>query len=288
MTLLAHTLAATASLVAPTEPVDVVGGVPTEPGEFESVVALHVDGELCTGTLVTPTIVLTAAHCIDGTADVSVEAGLMVDFLGSVPAVRTGVHPDYCRTCSSQDRDLFDYAFVEVPAGALGVTELAEPIVDQDVWDATIGPGGAVTVVGYGLDEHGGLGRKRKVVTWITAQTHSGQEFRAGGDFRDSCDGDSGGPAFVQLPDGRWRQAGIVSRGSKVCGSFGIYATPYPALAWLQTETGTQLCGAACADCTCVDTTAADPDGGCACRTTNDAPATAMLLVLLVGLRRRP
>jgi hypothetical protein len=280
-------LLAAASLASPAEPEPIIGGVPTEPGEFESVVAVYNADNLCSGTLVAPGIVLTAAHCVDQhpLSSIRVAAGQQVSRFAAVPAIAIGVHPQYCRECSPGDDDLFDYGYVVISEDALAVTDLAMPIADQDDWDAAIGEGGAITVVGYGSDEQGVTGVKRKVVTWITSQTATGQEFRAGGDFRDSCNGDSGGPAFVQLPDGRWLQAGVVSRGSEPCGRGGVYGTPYAALPWLQQETGVQLCGAECGACDCLDT-APPESGGCGCSTGSGVQTLWGLLPVLLAFRR--
>src|SRR5690606_32806846 len=96
---------------------------------------------------------------------------------------------------------------------------LIPPITSQDEWDETMRTGESVTLVGYGEDpdaesQRGSIGIKRKVTTTITQLSPEGLEFFAGGGLRDSCEGDSGGPAFVQLSSGKWRLAGITSRGS--------------------------------------------------------------------------
>lgn len=272
----------------------IIGGEPTEAGDFEPVVAVLAHEGLCTGTLISETIVLTAAHCLADVQigqEVAVFWGPQIDQSRRVDAVSWGVHPEFCADC---DEDIHDYAYVEIGGIA---SEFISPITSQGEWDDAMRKGQEVILVGYGEDPQitsldKGLGTKRTVSTKISRFSELGLEFYAGGEDRDSCQGDSGGPAFVRTRDGTLRLAGITSRGSNPCGKGGYYGVPYAALCWLADETGVDLRPGGCESCECLDTSPPPEDGRCALAPEHDTqPEGASLLLalcaLLVGTRRR-
>ena len=278
---------------APRPPSPIVGGEPTETGDFDGVVAVVAGSGLCTGTVVAPRLVLTAAHCLAGLrqdTDVEVYFGEEITAANSVEVVDYGVHPMFCPDCKE---DIYDYGYVVIASDFTVPGGFILPITTQEEWDEAMVGGREVTLVGYGEDPevdalNKGIGRKREVTTTIRRFSDRGLEFYAGGMQQDSCNGDSGGPAFVRVGDGTMRLAGITSRGSNPCGDGGYYGTPYPALCWVRNETDVDLIGAACAACDCLDI-ATDDDEGCAVarpRATDEGGEPLALLVVLGALQR--
>lgn len=261
-----------------------------DPMELLEVVGLQVGASLCTGTVVAPDLVLTAAHCLDGAPPLPTIRVFFGNDLeeplggGGLAISDYGLHPEYCpEDC---DTDIYDIGYVRLVNEVQ--LDFAEPLVDPEQYVQLVSEGTEVRIVGFGQDEEGNQGFKREVVAPIRSFSDSGAEFLAGGDGKDSCNGDSGGPALLTLPNGDRKLLGILSRGFD-CGEGGIYGSPYPALCWVRDETGVDLTEG-CNDCDCVPIAVGNNDDGCGCR--EDGRARPGMLLLAFGLlalrRRRP
>ncbi|MGE0790701.1 MAG: trypsin-like serine protease [Sandaracinaceae bacterium] len=181
----------------------------------EPVVALMRAGALlCTGTLIAPGVVLTAAHCVTPLEPQAVFFGPVLELPEDrVDVARVRAHPEY-----DPNTLLHDIAIVEL---AYDVDVTPAEIVPGAVREDRIGS--EVRIVGYGLLSAGGATdlRKRSGTTYIESLDSS--RFRLSGEPSQPCRGDSGGPAFLQVGS-REPVVGVHSGGDASC-TGGSYET---------------------------------------------------------------
>jgi secreted trypsin-like serine protease len=218
----------------------IVGGIAT--ADYRDCVAIgSADDWCCTGTLVAPNVVVTAGHCHEECAE-RVFVGDNVEELaaGTVIEVADAVrHPDYDDTALSNDLTVL------ILAKDADVTP--RPIAEADALDAAQ----TVRLAGYGntdVDSMGGYGLRRMVDVPLASNdpkfgADADKEFVAGAPFldRDSCNGDSGGPAYVHS-GGRWYLVGATSRATdsaiRRCGDGGIYMRVQVFEEWIRSVPG--------------------------------------------------
>ena len=181
------------------------------------------NAQFCGGSIIAPTAVLTAAHCVEDTSanQLDVLGGTIRLGNGSgqrVRATKIHLHPRW-----NTNTTAYDAAVIEVDRP---LTSAPVPVV-QPGQEALFAPGTDATVTGWGDLADGG-GQYPQVLQKVTVPMVSdascrssyGRQFEAssmvcagltqGG--KDSCQGDSGGPLAVR--NGRaWVQVGVVSWG---------------------------------------------------------------------------
>lgn len=265
----------------------IVGGKVSEPGAWPSVAAIMVaDGSICTGVLIDADTILTAAHCFLATGPLDVYFGdeIFSDTTVAARVARFATHPEFCERTQCGD-EAFDFAYIELQDPL--TVEPSPLLLSQSEWDATMAVDAEVVLVGFGVheSERDTLdGLKREVLTSITDFTSDHRQFRAGAQGKDSCRGDSGGPAFVQLED-RFLVAGTLSEGTTECGNGGWYGIPLAVASWLVSE-GVYEPMQACTELDCIDRSPAR--GGCSVQPTTTDPTLMLMVLLAVCGWRRP
>jgi secreted trypsin-like serine protease len=178
-----------------------------------AVVALLSGGKIfCTGVLVTPTVVLTAAHCVLPSAPEQV-------YFGAKPSSKKGrfiavngtlAHPEF-----DEDTLANDIAVVGLSEEA---TAAPLKVVRKDLDQSWIGR--EIRVVGFGAPSAAEIASLRKRTGVTTIESFTEDELRFKPSPSGTCIGDSGGPALVSYDDHE-AIVGITSSGDAECKTYG-------------------------------------------------------------------
>ena len=175
----------------------------------------------CTATLVTPTLVLTAAHCVRGWWGDEPPSSFRFAVGDDVASplhmwepVDARSHPEYGGGGGSASHDV---GVLVLPEPATVAVPDIEPIaMNCDPLDSTTIMGASVQNVGYGQTERGDNSEKWWTVEEVVDLT--AYDFTVDGHGVSSvCYGDSGGPSLWTMPDGVVRVIGTVSWGDPSC-----------------------------------------------------------------------
>jgi secreted trypsin-like serine protease len=200
---------------------DVVGGTRAAQGEFPFMVRLSMG---CGGALYTRQIVLTAAHCVNGSgSNTSITATTGVVDLQDTTRIQ--VRSTQVLQAPGYNGNGRDWALIKLQSPITDSRVTTLPIATTTAFNT-----GTFTVAGWGAASEGGAQQRfllKANVDFISdtqcrsaGGSYSGlivNEEICAGNFTnggvDTCQGDSGGPMFRRDNAGNWIQVGITSWG---------------------------------------------------------------------------
>src|SRR5262249_4815367 len=183
------------------------------------------DSFLCTGVVVSPHVILTAAHCVPDQVAMKVYGGYNLiaatvnDFL---PVAATFAHPSFVASNPQPGYHLRAVVLRDPYAAAAPQPMHRTALVTAEL-------GSDVRVVGYGVSNattQQGAGVRRTTVVGLDG--FDGLLVHLGDASHGTCNGDSGGPAFLSL-GGRDVIIGVPSFGPGACNGVSHDTLPSPA-----------------------------------------------------------
>lgn len=295
----------------------VINGTPSGPGDYPATGALMAPfGESyffsCTGTVIHPRVVLTAAHClhpafVDSAPGFTLELDATTVANGDIIAGSAGImHPSFELELPPEPGVQVWYdiglLFLNEP-----ITSVTPELIATPEETAGLAVGMPVELVGYGITDQvqGNYGIKTQGVgDLVVIGSHEVQVSMPG--QQQNCNGDSGGPGYMDFGGGR-RLVGVVSRApgeDPSCDYGGIDTRADAYLEWINATIAEQLAlaDAGVPDAAPAPDDASSPDGGldagekrdkddgCGCRSSDKGSAPGLLLIVLavlLALRRR-